>query len=121
MDDIALSNDEFAVLRSAGYTPAGGGNINGDGVIWLKFCNGDRQYTDTRAEWRRIIAELAKPPTEDEIAFGKDAWVYCRQHVRPHETGWCGVSPRDKVGLGVKTAEEAYEKCHSWGFEIFNG
>lgn len=58
-------------------------------------------------------------PTEDELAFGKDAWVYCNQHMRAHQTGWCGVSPRDKVGLGVKTAQEAEAKCRAWGFELY--
>jgi len=57
--------------------------------------------------------------TEDVIAFGKDAWVYCNQHLKAHETGWCTVSPRDKVGLGVKTAAEAYEKCRAWGFVLY--
>jgi hypothetical protein len=57
--------------------------------------------------------------TEDEMAFGKDAWIYCSQHMRPHETGWCSVSPRDKVGLGVATAEDAYQKCRDWGFPLF--
>lgn len=64
--------------------------------------------------------EETKESTEDEIAFGKDAWVYCSQHMRPHLTGWCSVSPRDKAGLGVETAEQAYEKCRAWGFELYS-
>ncbi len=59
------------------------------------------------------------PLTEDEIAFGKGAWVYCRQHVKPHQTGWCGVGPQDKVGLGVATVEQAYAKCRAWGFPLY--
>jgi hypothetical protein len=59
------------------------------------------------------------PYTDDERVFGKDAWVYCRQHMKAHETGWCGVSPRDKVGLGVTTAEAATAKCREWGFELY--
>lgn len=55
-----------------------------------------------------------KPLTEDEQAFGVNTWVYCRQHCRPHETGWCGVGNRDKVGLGVTTHKEAYQKCQDW-------
>lgn len=58
------------------------------------------------------------PPTEDEIAFGEDAWVYCNQHLNAHQTGWCTISPRDKIGLGVKTAQEALAKCREWGFKI---
>ena len=54
--------------------------------------------------------------TEDEKIFGKGKWVYCRQHLQPHLTGWCGVSPREKVGLGVSTKEKAYEKCIIWNF-----
>lgn len=61
----------------------------------------------------RTLAEAA--PTEDEIVFGKDAWIYCRQHRKAHQTGWCGVGVRDKVGLGVKTAQEAQQKCWEWG------
>jgi hypothetical protein len=61
-----------------------------------------------------------KPPTEDEEAFGVGAWVYCRQHMRAHQTGWCGVSPRDKVGLGVKTAQEAIDRCRAWGFPLYS-
>ena len=57
--------------------------------------------------------------TEDEIAFGKHAWVYCRQHCRPHQTGWCGVGPQDKVGLGVDNAQAAVAKCREWGFELY--
>lgn len=64
------------------------------------------------------------PRTEDEAAFGRDAWVYCNQHMRPHQTGWCTVSPRDKVGLGLigggaEIAQKAYQKCRDWGFELF--
>jgi len=41
------------------------------------------------------------PMTDDERVFGRDAWVYCTQHVKAHLTGWCSVSPNDKIGLGV--------------------
>lgn len=58
-------------------------------------------------------------PFADVAAFGADAWVYCNQHMRAHQTGWCTVSPRDKVGLGVKTAQEAYNKCRAWGFPLY--
>jgi hypothetical protein len=58
-------------------------------------------------------------PTEDEIAFGVSAWVYCSQHMRAHQTGWCGVAARDKVGLGVTTAADADAKCRAWGFALY--
>ena len=60
--------------------------------------------------------------TEDLI-FGKDAWIYCRQHVKPHLTGWCGVGNQDKIGLGLfgqENAKLAKEKCRDWGLEICN-
>lgn len=48
---------------------------------------------------------------EDELVFGKEQLVYCRQHLRPHSTGWCSVSVSEKVGLGTNDINEAYEKC----------
>jgi hypothetical protein len=61
----------------------------------------------------------AAQPTEDETVFGADAWVYCSQHVKPHQTGWCSVSVRDKIGLGVDNAQAAYEKCRAFGLKIY--
>ncbi len=95
-----------------------------------------RSFTTVRANLNAMLADgvVSKTPTtgeggkpaflwqwavEDESAFGADAWVYCNQHMRPHQTGWCGVSPRDKVGLGVTTAEAALEKCRAWGFALY--
>ena len=56
--------------------------------------------------------------TEDFKAFG-DQWVYCRQHLRPHKTGWCTVGVNDKVALGVETEEKAFSKCRDWGFTLY--
>ena len=59
---------------------------------------------------------------EDEV-FGKNSWIYCRQHMRPHLTGWCGVDVRDKVGLGIfgiDKAKEAYHKCIDFRFPLIN-
>lgn len=119
MTDAPLTADEMAILKNAGYEPMGGGVI-GDRIL-VTFAKDGESYQATRAEWRTIIAELSKPPTEDAIVFGADAWVYCRQHMRPHPTGWCGVSVRDKVGLGVTDAKAAYAKCEEWGFELYKG
>lgn len=118
-NDTELTNEELAILRAHGYEPAGG-DRDGDDMIWLMFCRkkDGKIVRSTHAEWRLTIAGFQRPPTEDEAAFGKDAWVYCKQHCYPHQTGWCSVSPRDKVGLGVKTAEEAYEKCRAWEFPL---
>ena len=62
---------------------------------------------------------LRKPPTEDEIAFGRNAWLYCGQHLRPHMTGWCTVSTRNKIKLEAKTLEEAYEICRDNRWTLF--
>lgn len=56
--------------------------------------------------------------TEDALVFGAGTWVYCRAHLRAHETGWCSVGNRDKIALGVSTADEAYQKCRDWGLPI---
>jgi thiamine monophosphate synthase len=65
--------------------------------------------------------------SDDEKAFGEKAWIYCGQHRRPHVTGWCTVSVRDKVGLGMRLgeanyqgeAERAAEKCRKFGLPLF--
>lgn len=57
-------------------------------------------------------------PTDDEIVFGKDFWVYCSQHMKPHKTGSCGVTIRHKLGLGVATAQQALEKCRAFNLPI---
>lgn len=116
-EDTALTDTEFEALRDAGWKPTGGGIK--DGRAFLRFTRNGEQRTASRAEWRGVIAELNKPLTEDELAFGRDAWIYCSQHMRPHETGWCGVGIRDKVGLGVGGAEAAYEKCRAWKFPLY--
>ncbi len=65
----------------------------------------------------RISALDVRPLTEDAIAFGVHTWVYCNQHRNVHQTGWCTVSPRDKLGLGVQTAA-AQEKCRDFGLAL---
>lgn len=52
---------------------------------------------------------LKRPPTEDEIEFGRGKWIYCAQHMRHHMTGWCTVSNRDKTALDANNEEEAYK------------
>jgi len=84
------------------------------------------EYAKEKEELRKRLmdaATLINTPLSDEqddvAAFGRTAWVYCRQHVKPHPTGWCSVSPREKIGLGVTTAAEAYQKCRDWGLELY--
>lgn len=118
MSDTPLTDEELAILRAAGYELAG---VDGDpdGTVYVVFYQGDREVRSTPAEWWLVIADLNRPPIEDEIAFGKGAWVYCNQHMRAHQTGWCTVSPMDKVGLGATTAKEAHAKCRAWGFPLY--
>lgn len=69
-----------------------------------------------------IQATIAAPllgEQEDVAAFGRNAWVYCSQHMKVHQTGWCSVSVRDKIGLGVKTAQEGEAKCRQFGLELY--
>lgn len=85
------------------------------------------EYATEKAELRLRLMQLTAlidTPLIDEqpdvAAFGRGAWVYCRQHVKPHQTGWCSVGVYDKIGLGVATAKEAYAKCEQWGLKIFD-
>lgn len=58
--------------------------------------------------------------TEDEKEFGADRWVYCKQHLRPHVTGWCTVSNKDKIALNAKTRDEAYAEARIRGLKIYD-
>jgi hypothetical protein len=51
------------------------------------------------------------PMTEDEVHFGRNAWVYCVPHQNYHQTGWCRVVNSHKIALAAKTAKEADEEC----------
>lgn len=46
--------------------------------------------------------------TDDKVYGTK--FVYCTQHCRVHETGWCTVSVVDKIPLLSQTAKEAEEE-----------
>lgn len=59
-------------------------------------------------------------PDEDAKEFGSDAWVYCSQHMRPHRTGWCTVSNRNKIKLDAKSIEQAYAECRQKGYELYD-
>ncbi len=59
-----------------------------------------------------------KQPTEDKRVFG-DCWVYCNQHMKPHETGWCTISVRDKVKLDATNAKDAYAECEAKGLKLY--
>jgi len=64
---------------------------------------------------------LKKPPTEDQIAFGRNAWIYCDQHLRPHTTGWCTVPVRNKIKLDADNYTEAVAICVKNNWTIFKG
>ena len=63
--------------------------------------------------------------TTDEQEFGRDAWVYCKDHVKPHTTGWCDIGVSHKLGLGTFTGEHAEQarqalaKCRLFGLPIY--
>lgn len=48
-------------------------------------------------------------------------FVYCKQHVGPHSTGWCTVSASDKIPLQAETLGEAYAEVEAMGLKIFEG
>lgn len=117
MSNEPLTPDELATLAAHGYEPFGT-TIDEHGMS-LHFEKDDHVSVHPVAFWRELIAELTAPPTEDVAAFGKDAWIYCSAHRGSHQTGWCTVSVRDKIGLGVDNADAAYEKCRAWKFPIY--
>lgn len=59
----------------------------------------------------------------DDVVFGVDQQIYCSQHLRPHNTGWCTVDVNYKVGLGIPTnsrnaLEKAADKCRMLGLRL---
>jgi hypothetical protein len=64
--------------------------------------------------------------TEDAQVFGVDAWVYCMDHVKPHQTGWCRVGVSHKLGLGAfsgshsEQAQKALDKCRLFNLPIYS-
>lgn len=59
--------------------------------------------------------------TTDEQYFGRAVWIYCNQHLRPHLTGWCTVSNRNKTKLDAMSSEAAYEECAAKDMKIYRG
>jgi hypothetical protein len=118
MSDEPLTEAELSALRMDGWRPAGGG-LSAAGQVEVALERDGIVVRQTRFDWRTLAKSLLRPPTEDEALFGRRAWIYCRQHMRVHGTGWCGVSVREKIGLGVDTASEGVEKCREWGFPLY--
>jgi hypothetical protein len=59
-------------------------------------------------------------PKEDSRYFGENVWIYCDQHMRPHMTGWCTVSNRNKTLLKATEQVGAYKECLERGFELYD-
>lgn len=51
-----------------------------------------------------------KPYQTTDDTIYKTKFVYCIQHCRVHETGWCTVSAVEKIPLLSQTALEAQEE-----------
>ena len=58
--------------------------------------------------------------TEDYDVFGGNQFVYCRQHLRAHFTGWCTVGVDQKVGLGTSDEMEAIKKCRELELPLYD-
>lgn len=61
---------------------------------------------------------MKEETTEDLKTFG-DCYVYCKQHLNPHKTGWCTVSVDEKIKLNAKDLKEAFDECKKLGYELF--
>lgn len=49
------------------------------------------------------------------------AWVYCKSHVGPHETGWCSVDVKNKIALdlpAMASRKDANELVWSMGLPV---
>lgn len=69
------------------------------------------QYLDELAEVDKVTENAA---FEDKV-LGK--YVYCIQHCRVHATGWCSVSPLDKIALIADNPEDAKNE---WEVRLYN-
>lgn len=58
---------------------------------------------------------IEKPVSDEHLG----TFVYCRQHLRPHSTGWCTVNSSDKIALKATTSEAAYDEVRANGWAIF--
>ena len=80
------------------------------------WCNGPTFLTD----WIGI-----HPSRDYDLMFfskvtkGPVAWVYCKQHLRAHATGWCTVNPEQKIPLKATTSEAAYAEVKAAGWSVY--
>lgn len=55
-----------------------------------------------------------KPAGDEDMGI----WIYCGQHLRPHTTGWCTVSTRDKRQLKARNYPDAVAECKALGLTL---
>ena len=55
---------------------------------------------------------------QPDVALG--AYVYCKSHVGPHSTGWCGVGLDNKMPLDADSPEAAFQECKRLGLPVHN-
>lgn len=81
----------------------------------------EEQFARIRRDIRDCMAILQEMPegefSTDDRHLGK--FVYCKQHVRPHSTGWCTVGAYDKVPLTAETEVDAIAECRERGLKIY--
>lgn len=53
---------------------------------------------------------MHKPYNSQDDKIYATRFVYCGQHLRVHETGWCTVSAIHKIPLLSETIEEAQKE-----------
>ncbi len=59
-----------------------------------------------------MVAVVVNPRAGDEH-LGK--YVYCKQHVAVHTTGWCMAEACEKVGLGADSLSDAIMEAELCG------
>lgn len=67
-----------------------------------------------------VISSLSDlPKRTEDYEEGGDAWVYCKQHLGAHLTGWCTVGVNDKILLDATGHVQAIQECRDKGFKLF--
>lgn len=87
-------------------------------VTWLVDVN---KWVDRKSYPFSVVPVFDIWIVKEDSDFGKDAWVYCSQHMNPHSTGWCTVSVRDKTLLKAKNYEDAVKECVANEYKLYEG
>lgn len=101
IDNKPLTDDEMAVLKAAGYQPAGGGNVAGDGVIILRFRKAGRFFTDTRGGWRATVAD-----TRRLIAAAPELLAACEMAINIDWHGFGAPHVYEQLRAAIAKARE---------------